>query len=55
MWHDQAIMLDNRSENVEEKIVNGTKGVMESLLWVDKIIQRRMEKFIRDAIERGKT
>ena len=51
LWHAPAIILDNRSGNVAEQIVNGTKGLMESLLWENKIIQRRMEKLIRCAIK----
>ena len=55
MWHAPAILLDNRSGNVAEQIVNDTKELMESFLWMNKIAQRRMEKLIGHAIKRGNT
>ena len=41
--------------NGSEQIVNGTKALIESLLWIDKSVQRQMEKLIRDAIKRSDT
>ena len=43
----------NANVNVAEKIVNGTKGVMKSLLWIDKSVQRRMERLIIEEIKCG--
>ena len=48
-----AVLLDNRSVNESEQILNGTKGLMESIHWIDKNIQRRRERMIRESIERG--
>ena len=54
-WHAPAIFLNNRSGIVAEQIYNGTKGLMESFLWIDKSAQRKMDELIRDAIARGDT
>ena len=51
LWHDPVILFDNLSRNEAEQIVNDTKGLMESRLWIDKSVQTRMEKLISDAIE----
>ena len=46
------ILLDNRSVNVVEQIVNDTKWSIGSLFWIDKSTQRRMETLVREAIKR---
>ena len=36
-----AVFLENRSVNAEEQIVNGAKGGMESLLWIEKMFKEK--------------
>ena len=55
LQHALDIILDNRSRNMAEKIVNGIKRLMESLFQTNKSSQRRTEKFVRDAIKCGNT
>ena len=55
MQKSLAILLENRSGHVAEQIVNGTKGMMEYLLWIDNSIQRRMERLIKEAINHRDT
>ena len=38
LWHTPDILLENRSRNVADQIVNGTKGLMESLFWTKKVL-----------------
>ena len=53
VWQGLSVSLDNWSDNIAKQIVNVTKGVTKSLLWIDKSAQRRIEKLIGDAIKRG--
>ena len=48
---DTDASLRNRGGIAEDHIVNGAKGAMERLLWMDKKTQRRVKRLIREDVE----
>ena len=39
-----SMLTDNQHSNVSEQIVNGTKGLMEGLVWLDATVEAEVEK-----------
>ena len=50
-WTSPTVFLDNLSVNAAEQIVNGTICTIDSLLWIEKSVQRIMEGLIREYIK----